>query len=101
MPIEYEMMVLKRLTEQAIVSYSEYFYLVNWYVNIEDKVLDIVLHEKDYAKDLFTVNQFNAMCELLRKGYWIKYGENGPVLVKRDLDIPYFSDKLPIKHGAD
>jgi hypothetical protein len=75
MPIEYEMMYLKRTVEEAINDFSKDSKVDGWLDNIERSVLHIIEDTPD-ASRFFTEYQITAMRELIKRGYWIKWDES-------------------------
>lgn len=74
MPIEYEMMYLKRTVEEAISKHSEENYASAWLDGIENRILDMIENEPN-AASIFQDYQIAAMRELISRGYWIKYDD--------------------------
>jgi len=79
---------LKEITEDAISKYSEDIHCAGWYVDVEYEVLDVI-RNKDNRISFFKEYQVNAMNDLIRDGYWIRWkdtdlGERDIVLYRLD-----------------
>lgn len=66
--------MLKEITEDAIRQYSESFYSASWILGVEDEVLKIIINGRTNAYN-FREYQLNAMKDLIRESYWVKYRE--------------------------
>lgn len=76
MPIEYEMMVLKRLTEAAISRKNAWTGAEEWSDIGSESVMHQVQEETSEALvGEFSEDELNAMRELLRRGYWLKWND--------------------------
>jgi hypothetical protein len=76
MPIEYEMMLLKRITDAAITRHNSWTGSDDWDDNGSMTVKDMIMC--DATEDLllsFSQDEINAMRDLIRRGYWLKWND--------------------------
>lgn len=76
MPIEYEMMILKRLTEAVINRKNQWTGSDEWSDSGSESVMHQVQEDAPEALAAeFSEDELNAMRELLRRGYWLKWND--------------------------
>jgi len=85
---------LTEITEDAIREYSQAFYAAVWMTDIEEEVLNVILNNNITYN--FREYQINAMKDLIRENYWIKYDDETSrvVLTKiKDINMNYTPGK--------
>jgi hypothetical protein len=104
MPIEYEMRYLYNITLNAIARYSEDYYCSSWYHGIENIVLDHLQKGDRSVLDYFNYYERICMNNLLKRGYWVKWTDDGVILVNLNKGVVKeleWDDTKPIPNGAD
>lgn len=101
MPIEYELKIIKEITEEAMQKYCQEVYSTSWFFGIEKLILKSVMENDKNILNFFFPNELNAMKDLVRRGYWL-INDGRFVLSRKPLE-EYEYEKIldTVKNGAD
>lgn len=98
------MRYLYNITLNAIARYSEDYYCSSWYHGIENIVLDHLQKGDRSVLDYFNYYERICMNNLLKRGYWVKWTDDGVILVNLNKGVVKeleWDDTKPIPNGAD